>query len=158
MIIVLDKILYPETIKNIDYDVNPTYFEPKDEHPNKEICERLIKTASNYIDLTRQVGYDTWFHKNSSPDWHVDRDEKHFFRTGQNYFPLCSIVYYPEVKELEGGELIFKNNMRIKPVSNRLVIFGPALEHKVTSIINGKRTSMNINVWSYPNEVATYFN
>ena len=67
-------------------------------------------------------------------------------------------MFYPHVKDLVGGELIFKNNMRITPVSNRLVMFGPGLEHKVTPIQSGERVSMNINSWNYDIEVATEFN
>ena len=48
--------------------------------------------------------------------------------------------------------------MRITPVSNRLVMFGPGLEHKVTPIQSGERVSMNINSWNYDIEVATDFN
>ena len=117
-----------------------------------------MNTAANYFDFSRQVGYDIWFHRNGMPGWHQDRDEATFLKTGQSHFPICSIVFYPHIKDLVGGELVFDNNMRIIPKTNRLVIFGPGLEHKVTPIESGERISMNINSWIYPIDVATNAN
>ena len=89
--------------------------------------------------------------------WHQDRDEQTFWETGQSHFPICSIVFYPYVENLIGGELVFKNNMRITPVTNRLVMFGPGLEHKVTPIESGERVSMNINAWNSRVKIDTEF-
>ena len=158
MIIVIDKVFYPATLETINSQNKHTYFKKEEEHDNGIVARRLTQTAGNYFNFDNQVGYDIWFHRNGMPDWHQDRDEQTFFKTGQSHFPICSIVFYPHVKDLVGGELIFKNNMRITPVSNRLVMFGPGLEHKVTPIQSGERVSMNINAWNYDVEVATDFN
>lgn len=158
MIIVIDRIFFPETLTGIDSNVYHSYYNKGEEHANSIVANRLMNTAANYFDFSRQVGYDIWFHRNGMPGWHQDRDEATFLKTGQSHFPICSIVFYPHIKDLVGGELVFDNNMRIIPKTNRLVIFGPGLEHKVTPIESGERVSMNINSWIYPIDVATNAN
>jgi len=157
MILVTDKIFYSQTLEKINSTCPHAFFTNEDSHTHKDVCTRLLTNASAYFNFNNQIGYDVWFHRNGTPGWHQDRDEQTFWETGQSHFPICSIVFYPHVKDLVGGELIFKNNMRITPVTNRLVMFGPGLEHKVTPIESGERVSMNINAWNSRVKIATNF-
>ena len=61
-------------------------------------------------------------------------------------FPVCSLVFYTEIKDLQGGELIVEDTI-ITPKENRLVIFSPGLLHKVNEF-EGKRVSLSINPWN----------
>ena len=56
------------------------------------------------------------------------------------------MVFYTKVKNLKGGELLIEDTI-VVPKENRLVIFGPGLNHKVNEF-QGERVSFNINPWN----------
>ena len=93
MIIIIDKVFYPQTLETINNENKHAYFKKEEEHDNAIVARRLMNTAANYFNFDSQVGYDIWFHRNGMPDWHKDRDEQTFFKTGQSHFPICSIVF-----------------------------------------------------------------
>lgn len=114
--------------------------------------KKLLNLASKCIDLSKVVGYEVWTHNNTIPigdnddGWHKDRDELSYHVRKIFRFPVCSLVFYTEIKDLQGGELIVEDTI-ITPKENRLVIFGPGLIHKVNEF-EGKRVSLNINPWN----------
>ena len=74
------------------------------------------------------------------------------YRDGVEKFPICSCVYYPEINVSLGGDLLFET-MRIKPLTNRLVIFSPNMLHTVEDFM-GNRLSVAVNPWDYKLESA----
>ena len=58
-----------------------------------------------------------------------------------------SIVYYPIIDNMSGGELILEKDV-VVPKVNRVVIFKPGMYHYVNEF-EGTRYSMLINPWTY---------
>ena len=143
--IILDDILpshkYPEKLDSINW------FDLDQEHTYKEFCSSLLNIAKKYYDLSTIVGYELWTNGNKL-DRHQDKDENLIIKTGELSFPLCSLVYYLEVSDLEGGELILESGLVIKPKTHRLVIFPPAIFHRVNPY-KGKRVSLLLNPWDH---------
>ena len=88
---------------------------------------------------------------------HYDKDELHYKRTGEIVRPLIGTVYYPKEMDIDGGYLeVFTDGIdnppeRIKPVYNRLIIFGAGeYVHTVTPVTRGTRYAIAINLWSEP--------
>ena len=123
------------------------------EHEFKDFCLQMIDIASKYYDLSSSIGYEFWTHNNTRPfgdsqkdGWHYDKDEFLFDANGTYDYPLCSIVYYPVVQDLEGGQLHLECDI-ITPQENRLVIFPPKTYHYVQPF-KGNRISLLVNPWS----------
>ena len=118
------------------------------EHDFRDFCLQMIDIASKYYDLSSSIGYEFWTHNNSRPseDWHYDKDEFLFNATGIYEYPLCSMVYYPVVEDLKGGQLHLECDI-ITPKENRLVIFPPKTYHYVEPF-KGNRMSLLVNSWS----------
>ena len=112
---------------------------------NQHSCiDELIDISKRYFDLSQSIGYE--MHKNiKGPNYHYDKDENLYHTTGILSFPLCSIVYYPVIEDMQGGELVFDTFM-LKPIPNRLVLFSSNLKHGVNPYI-GNRISIGINPW-----------
>lgn len=125
------------------------FYEPLEFHNCMNLCRRLLDIAGKHYDLADMEGYDFWCHTKVDGEgglgWHIDRDEliKDYIST-----PLCSIVWYRAVHDLQGGELIFDDGTVIVPKSNRLVMFDPMKAHMVNPY-HGTRQSYNINPFNY---------
>jgi hypothetical protein len=109
-------------------------------------------------------GYEWWSNDGNSLDWHVDKDETLWRRTGSMVHPLWSTVFYtdvsirgaggdlillcdegqpaPYVHDLTGGEIAQKHHA-LSPSTNRLVLFRRGLHHR----IDRRRTSLAVNLW-----------
>ena len=155
MVIIIDDVIsnldsikenISTTLKEKEVDIDWCSFEY--EHEFKDFCLQMIDIASKYYDLSSSIGYEFWTHNNSRPseDWHYDKDEFLFNATGIYEYPLCSMVYYPVVEDLKGGQLHLECDI-ITPKENRLVIFPPKTFHYVEPF-TGKRVSLLINPWS----------
>tara|TARA_B100000902_G_C27006631_1_gene762564 strand:- start:198 stop:707 length:510 start_codon:yes stop_codon:yes gene_type:complete len=125
------------------------YFEWEEQHEHKAMCRMILERASHYENIPSDVlGYEYWTHVNTKPnDTHQDKDEVAYLKHGISRFPLFSTVFYLEIKDLFGGELVFEDGVEIIPKVNRLVIFKKGLEHRVRSF-NGHRVSIAVNPWS----------
>lgn len=110
------------------------------------VLKPLVANAEKIFDLTDATGFEIWTHNQTRADWHVDKDEASFISKKRLSFPICSIVYYVQVKNLFGGELYFQDGSRILPKVNRQIIFSPGLYHRV-SAYQGSRTSLLLNPW-----------
>ena len=119
-------------------------------HQNSAICKELLSWASFYYSLDNCTEYELW-HGSSTSDAalheHIDKDEKHFAKTGEFIHPICSIVYYLDVEDLVGGELVSPGNCSVVPKTNRTVIFGPGVSHKVEPF-TGTRFAVLVNPWA----------
>jgi hypothetical protein len=107
---------------------------------------KLVSKALQYFQIQHFAGLEIWTHYNSRPDWHYDRDEKKYERERVNSFPLCSIIFYPRINIVSGGELVIKDGITIQPRTNRLVLMSPGTYHKVEPFV-GERFSLLVNVW-----------
>lgn len=124
------------------------WYDNEESHQYFDFCKHILNFASKYFDLSSSVGYEFWGHFNTKPQsWHYDKDEKIYEQEKKLNYPLCSIVYYLKVENLEGGNLLLEKD-QIQPITNRLIIFPPAKYHKVENF-KGTRNSLLINPWKY---------
>ena len=106
----------------------------------------LLKEASKYFDLSSMVGSEYWAHYGTKPDWHIDKDEKRINTTGELSCPICSIVYYGAIENLNGGKFMTETEA-ITPKTNRMVIFSAGILHTVEEY-SGTRLSVAVNPWA----------
>ena len=109
-------------------------------------------------------GIEWWSNADrTSLGWHVDKDEYIFKHNSIVSLPLTTIIYYPFV-DCQGGDLLIhnesidpsnytcynariaENSIKIKPVSNRLIIFRSGYPHCVRPF-QGSRRSLILNPW-----------
>ena len=118
-----------------------------EDHIFRDLCLQVMVKAHRYVDLTSCIGYEMWTQNNTRPrSRHQDKDEQLENKTGKISFPLCSLIYYPLVKNLRGGQLEVDNAI-ITPKTNRLIIMGPGMWHSVREF-SGNRISFLINPWN----------
>ena len=155
MVIIIDDVIsnldsikenISTTLKEKEVDIDWCSFEY--EHEFKDFCLQMIGIASKYYDLSSCMGYEFWTHDNTRPPggWHYDKDEFLFDANATYDYPLCSMVYYPVIQDLEGGQLHLEYDI-ITPKENRLVIFPPKTYHYVQPF-KGNRISLLVNPWS----------
>ena len=106
----------------------------------------LLNLAFKNFNISHMIGFEYWAHYNSGANWHFDKDEVELQTTGQLHLPLCGIVYYPLIENLDGGCFV-THHERIKPKTNRAIIFSSNLEHMVEPF-SGTRLSVSINPWN----------
>lgn len=112
---------------------------------NKSPMALLLKQASRFFDLSDMIGSEYWAHYGTRPDWHIDKDEKLHQISGNTECPICSVVYYADVEDLEGGDFMTET-ATVKPVTNRMIAFSPGLIHGVAPY-TGTRLSVAVNPW-----------
>tara|TARA_R100000008_G_C3522343_1_gene134694 strand:- start:114 stop:617 length:504 start_codon:yes stop_codon:yes gene_type:complete len=165
MIVILDNISVGPTFRsdileilpedNLGDELKDRWFSLNQEHQFDNFCTELIKLASDFYDLSSCIGYEFWTQNNTRPfDWHQDRDEE-LGTQGIESFPLCSMVYYLVVENLQGGKLHLEDDI-ITPKTDRLVIFPPGKYHMVDPF-EGKRVSLLINPWNRSLNKNTYY-
>ncbi len=110
----------------------------------------LLRETGKYFDLSNMVGTEYWAHYGTRPDWHIDKDEKLYERTGKLECPICSIVYYANIDNVIGGNFVTCTDS-IKPITNRMLIFSPNLLHRVEPY-TGTRLSIALNPWAHKPE------
>lgn len=106
---------------------------------------QLVQVASKYVDINSMTGIEFWSHFGTKPDWHKDRDEKLAATTGEDKYPLCSIVYYAHIDNLIGGRFMTETEILV-PRNNRMLIFSPGIMHAVEDY-QGTRLSVSVNPW-----------
>lgn len=107
----------------------------------------LLTLAEQYFpEVKKRVGFESWGHRVTRPDWHVDQDEL-AEQKGIIEQPICSIVYYPLAKIVDGGQFITETEV-ITPKTNRAIIFASNIPHSVNAW-EGDRISLAINPWAF---------
>ena len=130
----------------------------------KRLIEYLWRYHSPAPSYNNISGFEYWTgvygdgFPNTDLGWHFDKDEELWKRTGgkdggELVLPEVGTVYYPKDTEFEGGYLEIERANgeveRIEPKYNRLVIFDAGgVRHRVTSVKNGVRYAIAINLWS----------
>lgn len=107
----------------------------------KQMMEFAFRAMGNF----KYMGLESWSHYQTKPEWHYDKDEDLYNQTGILAFPICSIVYYPKIDLVSGGEFITED-VTIKPKNNRLIVFSSGVYHSVNDF-KGERFSVIINPW-----------
>jgi hypothetical protein len=127
---------------------NEKWYSLDEDHIFRSLCLQMMVKAHHYVDLTSCIGYEFWSHNNTRPrgGWHQDKDEQLKIRTGEINFPLCSLIYYPIVENLKGGQLHIEDDI-ITPITNRLIIMEPGKWHCVQEF-TGNRVSFLVNPWN----------
>ena len=158
MITILDNVLcdkdfsYLKELLELLIVVSPNTMWYEIERYEDPSFKKLRTIAGDYFDLSNLVGYEAWIHNNTIPigdnddGWHKDRDELSYHVKKVFRFPICSMVFYTDIKNLQGGELLVEDTT-ITPKENRLVLFGPGYNHKVNEF-EGTRVSLSINPWN----------
>lgn len=109
--------------------------------------DKILQSVSNVFDLSDMAGCECWAHVNTNSPRHIDVDDELWDRTGEISYPICSIVYYPLIKDLKDGNFIAKT-FQVTPQNNRLIAFSKGLSHSVSDF-TGERIACAINPWSY---------
>lgn len=147
---ILDDVLTDSQVKQIhDGNINyGNYFlQPKEEI---ECLIPLLNEAEKHFDLSECIGYEVWKQNNPELGWHKDKDEVLYKEEKTFLYPICTLVYYLRIEKILGGKLLFEDGTSIKPLQNRLVMFGPGIEHAVDEMftVDGHRDSIIINPWA----------
>lgn len=122
----------------------------KEDWEKLTFIKKITETASSYFDLSSCAGYEWWIHSEGSlppRGWHKDLDEKHWADHYELKYPLCSIIYYPLIQDLQGGHFLTED-VKIAPKTNRTIFMESEQWHNVEPYQNG-RWSILINPWSY---------
>ena len=150
--IILDDVLDELSVDKINGAINNStektlWYNLNEDHTFANFCTSLIHLTNEFINISSCVGYEFWTRLNTCVEgWHRDRDEKLYERENVLSYPLCTILYYPHVKNLTGGQLLLEDDI-IMPRTNRMIIFASGMSHNVRDF-TGERTSMIINPWS----------
>ena len=155
-------------LENQLFSWRPDHGAPRSAHApeQQDVMERTI--SANFCALSsprgapNATGVEWWCNTNNDLDWHIDKDEAEYRRSGQYALPLLSTVFYPHVS-CAGGELLVADNPPVKegqtappprfrsvisipPVANRLVVFSPGIVHRINPF-EGERYSIAVNIW-----------
>ena len=126
----------------------------------RNVMEILIELIWKRLSIENKIaGFEYWSNSqtsNQSLDWHFDKDEKLNLKEKKVISPSLGHIFYSKIENLEGGFLEIATNQkinetskceRIKPVTNRLIVFNPSIPHRVTKIYNGNRRAFLANAW-----------
>lgn len=175
MVQVIDNFLENDWLSEIQHDVywtTPKRFlwnRVKDDavHIFEKLCSKVWGDFFDGELPADPGGWEYWTHILSydvgrSINFHFDTDdlgveplsrdeEIRRIESGQNKCPKRGFVFYAHEEKPEGGYLEIKRDDgevdRIEPIPNRLVIFDPSKEHRVTTVISGVRKSVVSNLW-----------
>lgn len=84
-------------------------------------------------------------------DWHKDKDETLYEKTGSIVCPQAGAVFYGYPHEVLGGLLQVKHNAieteTLLPIYNRLILFDISKDHRVSPVVAGTRYGFQVNLW-----------
>lgn len=122
--------------------------------------EYIIKMLWSSREIELQIaGFEYWCNildageKVNYLGWHRDKDEVLQAETGKVVCPAMATVFYGFPHQVEGGflEISCEDTLteveRIAPTFNRLIIFDASKHHRVTKLYQGKRYSLQVNLW-----------
>lgn len=152
MILVVDNLL-PNKISSKHYDseyaslIHNIYEDP--------ILASMWNIAKLHYDLGDVVVVEKWVHTEKSINtvkWHVDEDVKYKLETGLTRLPKCTMLYYPYVASDLLGGWFCTHSEKIRPISNRAIIFDSDIQHTVEPC-RGARVSIIYNPWNHDIDV-----
>lgn len=154
MILIQDNVLDINNLALIQekYFCNQPHYECNwiDKELVPEYFNAIIDKIKNHINVENYVGIEWWTQKDGSmpiKGWHYDVDENLWQTQHQIKTPLCSLIFYPLIENLQGGQLKTETTI-ITPQTNRLIMLSPQTLHNVQNY-SGTRWSLLINLWDY---------
>ena len=160
--VIIDNVLDSDSVSRLKESIDestrdPFFYKMDDRHLYDNFSLSMIEIAKQFYDLSSFVGYEFWTRLNTCVSgWHHDKDERLYDEQKILSYPLCSIIYYPHVYNMKGGELLLGDD-KVSPKTNRMVIFAPGILHNVEEF-TGERISMMVNPWSRIFVSKTYEN
>jgi hypothetical protein len=151
MLVVLTNVLNPkvqQAIANFSYKNGYAGNTDRYLKGTKLPHNKLLKIAQHWFpEIKIFTGYELWANTQVKPTigWHKDKDEILYKKKKLFRFPICSIVYFPKIEKMTGGEFETAS-ATIKPESNMMIIFESGLRHRVKPW-TGHRMSVAINPW-----------
>lgn len=143
----------------VKHDLTPMLLIDIGIHKIPEQISCIYDYAANHYQLDKSLvgNLECWKQQNRIPEpWHVDIDEMHEVRNkGEIRLPLMTIIYYPEIENLVGGEFRTENII-LTPKTNTMVIMSPGMVHSVNPIESGTRLSFMINPWDTIQRTPSY--
>lgn len=118
--------------------------------------KKLLEYAEDFTDVSNVIGAEEWSHNpslGSLPEGHYDKDEDLYERTGELLYPVCSCIWYLNVKNLVGGNLIVEGK-EIVPKTNKLVLLKPRTWHDISEYKRGTRVGLYVNFWDKALNIA----
>lgn len=93
----------------------------------------------------QSIGYS----QNHHPSWHYDCDEYTLATEKKLIFPDVTIIFYPLIVKLIGGNIVTENGENIEPKMNRMVILPSGTYHTVTDYNAEARVSLIVCPWKH---------
>ena len=110
--------------------------------------KKIIDYAKQFYDFSDMHSCEMWVNYNQvTPVLHTDHDMKHFVQTGEEKYPICTIVFYVDTNCTADGWLEIQGQI-VRPWTNRIVCFGAGLPH-IVKPFTGTRISSVYNPWTY---------
>lgn len=112
------------------------------------ISRKILNYAKEFYNFSNVECIEMWTNVNNvTPILHTDHDMKYFMETQTERYPVCTVVFYPLI-DLEGQGWLEVQDQIVRPATNRIVCFGPAIPHIVRPF-TGKRVSIVYNPWTH---------
>lgn len=138
-----------------------TFWKNLDDKP-VNVTERVCQSVfSNFCKTEKFDGFEYWVNHLSPNDgddldWHVDKDEHLFEKENKIINPVMGMVLYLHQTEPEGGILEIEKIERFRSVPNRVIIFDPSVEHRVTPT-KSTRITLAANLWKKAPSKENFF-
>ena len=150
MIVVIDNFFSKSNQAEIREQYESHQFPDNDTYFNRghhTFVEEIIEASRKYVNYDSHVGYEMHFN-GSTLNPHRDKDQKLFWETEKQVFPLIGLVYYIKAPT-DGGKLVFpEDGATVTPKERRLIIFERHMLHYVIEF-KGERVSLGINPWDH---------
>lgn len=151
---VIDHFLTEEEIICLKHHLKKDFLKYKwyDYPPKRMYQDKLLGAVAGFVNVEKIVGFEEWSHNphwKPLPTWHLDKNEDKWESSKELELPICSCIYYLNIENLVGGNLLIKDKIEVVPKSNRLVLLKPGVWHAVDKVISGTRVSLNINPWEH---------
>ena len=115
---------------------------------------KIIDYTKSFCDISEATTIEMWKRDFLEGylydyDWHIDYDH-YSYDLGNLVLPIVSIIYYPIITSMTGGELVLcteEKEVTYSPKQNSLVIFGPGIWHKTKGGYSTRRLSYMLNIY-----------
>ena len=138
----------------------------KTSNPVEDFCVYVWKQVFPKYVVMNSEGWEYWeqrfgpsetqdyigFHTDNDLDRWVDPEEEQRLVDSEEVKTAdYGFIYYAHTEPCVGGYLEIKRDNeeleRIQPVPNRLILFTPNAQHRVTNVVKGYRRSIVSNLW-----------
>jgi hypothetical protein len=106
--------------------------------------------ATMGLDESQIVGIEFWaniFGPGDGIHMHSDLDEPLFRTTRRMECAIAGTMCFGRTKDLKGGSFVFESGVKVRPVTNRAVLFIGGTRHGVEPVIEGERRALLAAFW-----------